>query len=1578
MISSLGGGVYYWGSANGLQGEFTSYQANSISTSNTVTYYAGYGFNDPNSTVTGVSLTKGTTTVQGTSATSSLGGKQWSAFMTLGTSVPTQATYTAAISGVPSKTISFTLPNAASTNGSVGMPNFPTAVYPNASSSVSSSSPLVISWTPPTSAPANTVYQIAVNSSNGNNLWTTFVPAGSTSSLTYGGSALTPSTNYQVQVTAQVVDVFSNVTFNASRIETFCYGCTSNLQPQTINLNVGTVGTVGVSMPVTASSSSNLAVSLSTGTPQVCAFSTTGTNNTLTFSSEGTCEVNASQAGNGTYQSASVRKTITVTKVDPTDPIGPGWTPLAAPGTPGYGGVIRSNYRSADGRLWVAVDGAGLYASSDEGVNWTPMNNGIVNKRAWGVYTEAANASGVYKVWAVTNGGGVYVSSDSGASFTAKNNGLTCTFLRSIRFVGTRVFVATDFCGDNNSGVFYSDNGGDTWTRSTGLGATALRVNSISNINPTSAITYLLANTSNGIYKSTDNGVSWAALPTSPSGPNGNIVYGTSYSYDASKTPALRLISTVEGAGIFVSDDAGATWVAKKTGMPSGSLVPMSSATSDGTANNWFVALDRFGLYRSTDRGESWTLMANDAVLPSPRFIAKYPASAAGYTFYAATLAGPYASADGVNWIKGGAGLPGGTVNNVVFDNAGVAYAGAADGAYRFDSETKQWVKLPGLPAMDQGHLLARGNDIYASTNSYGVYKLTNGTQWTPMNTGLPTNLVYKTPKLRNDLSVDNAFYAGLYGDGVYYFDGTTWSAKNGNITATNEKKVRFLTSSGPQVLMTSEGNMYLSTDRGANWTQVGPTDSTTNTKVRMLHATIDPQNPSVMFASAYNTDWTNQNLSTNGVWKTTDKGTTWTKITSDKLPPQKIYDVRVINTGDAYIVTAAAWDDDTKRGLWISQDGGNNWQQFSTGLGSAYPAGVFVTPNSQGYVASVGNGIYSFNSGSSNNDWRYFGTYIDRTPGANGSTYYNVSYGLDDPNKTFSALTLTNGSTSTAGQYDGKQWNVNLNLGSSAPAPSTTYTALLTPSGGGTPKAVNFSIGTQGWNTTAPTNLAITTTSGGGSGGAATIITWSPPTNATANTTYNVALNDVSNNGYNQVWGIQLGLGAATSVTYSGPSLSSGKQYQVVVTAQSPDVIANIGYGASAAMAYTVGASTQLQPQSVSITPVTAAAVVGASANLSATATSGLAVSFYSNSQLVCVVNGNTLNYIAPGLCSISAVQPGNPTYQPASASLTLNVNNTQGPVTGTTAQTITFTPISSLSVGGTASLSATTTAAGLSVSFNSQTPTTCAVSGSTVTGVNSGICALQATQSGSATYAPAVASQYLSVSAGSGSSTTSPTTTTTQVLNTSVSLSSGWNLMGNGFNFNIDVPQIFGNPSQFTTVWKWVTSTSKWAFYAPSLNADALATYAAGKGYDVLTTINPGEGFWVNSSAEQAVELRSDTTQVPAAFTSSNLAIGGPNELQSGSWNLVAIGDKKTPAQFNTSINPLAAPPSAGSSSIAENLTTLWAWDAPSAKWYFYAPRLQNTSSTALESYIASKNYLGFGTMQLSPSTGFWVNVP
>ena len=183
-----------------------------------------------------------------------------------------------------------------------------------------------------------------------------------------------------------------------------------------------------------------------------------------------------------------------------------------------------------------------------------------------------------------------------------------------------------------------------------------------------------------------------------------------------------------------------------------------------------------------------------------------------------------------------------------------------------------------------------------------------------------------------------------------------------------------------------------------------------------------------------------------------------------------------------------------------------------------------------------------------------------------------------------------------------------------------------------------------------------------------------------------------------------------------------------------------------------------------------------------------------------------------------------------------------------------------------------------------------------------------------------------------------------------------SGWTLAGNGRNAVIDVPVVFGTKSApvanvsdaVTTVWKWDAINLKWAFFSPSLDLEQLAAFATSKGYSVLKTIFPGEGYWVNATKATAI---TDSTAPAFAL--------GPWSLTSG-WNLVATGANLTAPQFSSAIAPFAA-------------TTVWAWDSTASNWYFHAPSLD---SSALANYVAQNKYLGFGSRTLNPTTGFWVN--
>jgi len=83
-------------------------------------------------------------------------------------------------------------------------------------------------------------------------------------------------------------------------------------------------------------------------------------------------------------------------------------------------------------------------------------------------------------------------------------------------------------------------------------------------------------------------------------------------------------------------------------------------------------------------------------------------------------------------------------------------------------------------------------------------------------------------------------------------------------------------------------------------------------------------------------------------------------------------------------------------------------------------------------------------------------------------------------------------------------------------------------------------------------------------------------------------------------------------------------------------------------------------------------------------------------------------------------------------------------------------------------------------------------------------------------------------------------------------LSLKKGWNLVGLISGEPKDIKKLVqGKEDNISSVWKWVQSKQKWAVYLPKQekqNPGATETYADLKKFEVISHINPGEGFWVH----------------------------------------------------------------------------------------------------------------------------------
>jgi len=149
----------------------------------------------------------------------------------------------------------------------------------------------------------------------------------------------------------------------------------------------------------------------------------------------------------------------------------------------------------------------------------------------------------------------------------------------------------------------------------------------------------------------------------------------------------------------------------------------------------------------------------------------------------------------------------------------------------------------------------------------------------------------------------------------------------------------------------------------------------------------------------------------------------------------------------------------------------------------------------------------------------------------------------------------------------------------------------------------------------------------------------------------------------------------------------------------------------------------------------------------VSATATSSLAVAFTSTTTGICTVSGNTVTLVAVGTCTVAADQSGNANYNAAP-------QVTQSFGVGANVQTITFAAISPITLSNPAVALAASSTSGLPVSFSSQSPANCSVNGNVATAIAVGVCTIQATQAGNATFAAASpVSQSFNISAGTPS---------------------------------------------------------------------------------------------------------------------------------------------------------------------------------------------------------------------------------
>ncbi|MFM8913782.1 MAG: VPS10 domain-containing protein, partial [Flammeovirgaceae bacterium] len=176
------------------------------------------------------------------------------------------------------------------------------------------------------------------------------------------------------------------------------------------------------------------------------------------------------------------------------------------------------------------------------------------------------------------------------------------------------------------------------------------------------------------------------------------------------------------------------------------------------------------------------------------------------------------------------------------------------------------------------------------------------------------------------------------YGDGVYKSTDGGKSWKNIGLEKTRHisdvvihpqnSDVVLVATQGPVHGASPDRGVYKSTDGGATWKKTLFVDD--NTGISSL--SMDMTNPRILYAATWphrRYPWKVESGPNAAVWKSTDGGETWNKIT-EGLPKEigKIgLSVSRANPNRVYAIIEA---EKSKAGLYRSDDGGKKWTQFS------------------------------------------------------------------------------------------------------------------------------------------------------------------------------------------------------------------------------------------------------------------------------------------------------------------------------------------------------------------------------------------------------------------------------------------------------------------------------------------------------------------------------------------------------------------------------------------------------------------------------------------------------------------------
>lgn len=485
---------------------------------------------------------------------------------------------------------------------------------------------------------------------------------------------------------------------------------------------------------------------------------------------------------------------------------------------------------AARGTTFYAGTGLGtgeVFRSTDNGATWQKIAMGGIQifPRVFLILDSTILIGGGF--------GLIARSGNNGTAWTSTQVLPSNSWISSFAVIGTTIFAAS-----HEGMIARSTDNGRTWLQLPNI----LPQNS--NLKLVANGTTLFAGAGNGVFRSTDNGVSWTKI--------GNLDI-----YSLLVSGSTIVVGTYRG--IYRSTDGGITWTKTITQGIVGSALNVLVAQG----STFFAGTSGQGVLRSNDNGVTW-IRSN---------VGMNAANISGFAEFGGSLfvgskgGGVFRSQDnGASWEQ-----TNGTMDN--FDitalaaNSSALFAGvfqAGIGVYRSSDNGFSWT---GLNSGQAPQAVAANNSVILIGDNTSIARsIDNGNTW---------NIVYPTSPYVSDISISGTKALAATGEGILRSidNGMTWVTANTGILPTSSSLInaRKLIMSRGISLVATDNAVFRSTNDGIAWL---PTKGLEGQWVNAFAS-----NDSTFFAGT----------TSGGVFQSTDNGFSWTRLNTGKVVPNVV-----------------------------------------------------------------------------------------------------------------------------------------------------------------------------------------------------------------------------------------------------------------------------------------------------------------------------------------------------------------------------------------------------------------------------------------------------------------------------------------------------------------------------------------------------------------------------------------------------------------------------------------------------------------------------------------------------------------